>query len=395
MEFVIQLFEGGDAVLSTPRSTLRTGNGFTRHNPRAPRRWILCSLLCANACHSGSSGGSTPASHTTGSSRSGDATSRPNGTAVGAPHLPLVRVSDVDLPGDATRFDYQDIDPGLGHLVIAHMNDGAVLIVDLTDGSVLKQLMGIPVARGVVVADDAGIVFVTSSPQQLVLIDNKSLSEIRRVDTGNGPDGVGWDPMHKVVGVSDQGDGALSLITDSGSGARTQVKVGSETGNVVFDASRGWFWITAVTTKPPDQLVAVDPVAAQIKAKIDLPGCRGAHGLRLHPDGQSAFIACESNNVLARVELGGAHAVTTAATGDGPDVLSIDPGLGWLYVAAESGDLTVFDINRKGVTLVGHDKPGDNAHSVAVDPVTHRVFFPLMAGPKGTPILRIMRPTGA
>ena len=30
--------------------------------------------------------------------------------------------------------------------------------------------------------------------------------------------------------------------------------------------------------------------------------------------------------------------------------------------------------------------------TVAVDPVTHRVFFPTMVGPKGTPVLRIMQP---
>ena len=29
-------------------------------------------------------------------------------------HLPLVLVADVDLPGGATRFDYQEIDPGSG-----------------------------------------------------------------------------------------------------------------------------------------------------------------------------------------------------------------------------------------------------------------------------------------
>ena len=97
--------------------------------------------------------------------------------------------------------------------------------------------------------------------------------------------------------------------------------------------------------------------------------------------------------MLARVDLGNAHAVVTAATGDGPDVLSIDPGLGWLYVAAESGDLTVFDIGKPGLVLLGHQHPGDNSHTVAVDPATHRVFFPLMVGPKGTPVLRIMRPS--
>jgi DNA-binding beta-propeller fold protein YncE len=354
--------------------------------------WILGTLLGVWGCGSGTSGHNGPPA-TPSATHSSHATTSSDAAGVHAGRLPLVLVADVDLPGGATRFDYQDIDRGLGHLVIAHMNDGAVLVVKLSDGSVLKELAGIPVARGVIVADEVGTIFVTSSPSQLVLIDNTSLTEITRVDTGLGPDGVGWDPPDKVVGVSDQADGALSLIADAGKGKRTQVRLGTATGNAVFDPTRGWFWITVVTAKPPDQLVGVDPTAAKIKSTIELPGCGGAHGLRLHPDGQSAFIACESNDVLARVALGGAHTIATASTGSGADVLAIDPGLGWLYVAAESGDLTVFDISRPGLALIGHDHPGNNAHSVAVDPVSHRVFFPLMAGPKGTPILRIMRPT--
>jgi DNA-binding beta-propeller fold protein YncE len=246
----------------------------------------------------------------------------------------------------------------------------------------------------VVAADDVGLIFVTSSPDQLVIIDSTSLRGVSRVATGKAPDGVAWDPVHKVVGVSDQGDGALSLMASSGSGARVQVKLGRATGNVVFDTARAQLWITVESAGAPDQLVAIDPVAAAVVTRIDLPGCKAAHGLRLHPDGQSAFVACGGNSIVARVDLGGAHGVVTAATGAGPDVLAIDPGLRWLYVAAESGDLTVFDIGKAGLVAIGHGHPGDDAHSVAVDPATHRVFFPLMAGPSGRPVLRIMKPTG-
>lgn len=298
------------------------------------------------------------------------------------------------MPGGATRFDYQDIDRDLGHLVATHMNDGSVLFLSLADGAVLEEVKNIPTARGVVVADDVGLVFVTSSPSDLVLIDNKSMTEKTRVGTGNAPDGVGWDPAHKVVGVSDQGDGALSLIPNSGSGTRQQIKLGTETGNAIFDASRGMFWITVVTDKPPDQLVAIDPVAAKVMTRIDLAGCDGAHGLRLHPDGKSAFVACESNATLVRVDLDGKTIMGMGTTGAVPDVLSIDTSLGWLYVAAESADLTVFDVSQPGVVLVGHDMPGEASHSVSVDPMTHRVFFPLEMGPKGTPVLRIMKPSG-
>ena len=309
-----------------------------------------------------------------------------------SPYLPLVLVADVGLPGGATRFDYQEIDAAQAHLVVAHMNDASVLVLNLGDGSVAKLLPGIPTPRGVAVGNDVGRIFVTSSPSQLVIVDNQSLVEIGRVATGNGPDGVGYDPVDRVVAVSDQHDGAVSLIAGAGSGQRTQVALGTETGNVVFDAGRRAFWAAVVTASPPDQLAAIDPVTATVTTRIDLPGCTGAHGVRLHPDGQSAFVACEGNDVLARVDLGGAHAVVTSPTGSGPDVLSVDPGLGWLYMAAESGDLTVFDIRQPGLVAIDREHPGDAAHSVAVDPATHRVFFPLVAGPGGTPVLRIMRP---
>jgi hypothetical protein len=72
--------------------------------------------------------------------------------------------------------------------------------------------------------------------------------------------------------------------------------------------------------------------------------------------------------------------------------MSVDPQADWLYVAAESGDLAVFDIGQPGLVAVDREHPGDNAHSVAVDPATHRVFFPLIAGPSGSPVMRIMRP---
>ncbi|HEU4576898.1 MAG TPA: hypothetical protein VFS67_01490 [Polyangiaceae bacterium] len=310
------------------------------------------------------------------------------------PSLPLQHVADVELPGRSTRFDYQDIDPALGELVVSHMNDGEVLFLRLSDGALLARLSGIPVARGVAVASELQRVFVTSSPHTLVVIDAKQHREAARAATGEGPDGVAWDPIDRVVGVSDQRDGALSLLADAGSGARRALKLGRETGNVVFDGQRGSFWITVVGAERLDQLVAVLPSQAQIEKRWPLPGCQSAHGLRLAPDGKSAFIACEGNHRLLQLDLEAGQVLATLATGEDPDVLSVDPGLGWLYVAAESGDLTVFDLRNPVATLLGHDHPGPSSHTVAVDPASHLIFFPLRLGPSGKPVLRIMKPTG-
>jgi len=311
-------------------------------------------------------------------------------TAAAAP--PLLLLADVPLPGQPVRFDYQDVDSQNQHLFIAHMNDASLVVVSTLDGKLVKVLGHIPTPRGVAVAESVKRVFVTSTPGKLVIIDSDSLGELGRVATGSSPDGVAWDPADRVVGVSDQTDGALSLLADAGAGARKQVLLGRETGNVAFDATRAVFWIAVVAGAGPNLLVSVDPLTAQVRAKIPLPGCVGAHGLRLHPDGKSALVACEDNSKLARVELDAAHGLALAASGAGPDVLAIDAGLGWLYLAAESGDLRVFDLGKPGLQSVGQQHIGAAGHSVAVDPTSHRVFFPLAVGPQGKPTLRIMRP---
>jgi len=313
----------------------------------------------------------------------------------GRPSLPLVWIADAPLPGRAVRFDYQALDPGQVRLVIAHMNDASVVVVKATDGSVVKVVRNVPRPRGVAVADEVGRIFVTSSPDTLVILDHHSLDEIARVRTGSTPDGVSWDPVHRIVAVSDQGDGAVSLVQDSGSGARQSVKLGQETGNVVFDGRLAAFWVTVVTGSGPDELVCVDPLGARSVRRLPLPGCSGAHGLVLHPDGASAFVACERNAKLARVDLSArSTGILLADCGDEPDVLAIDATLAWLYVAAESSDVRVFDIALPGLVAIGRARPGDAAHSVVVDPKTHHVYFPLQRGPGGTPVLRIMKPSG-
>jgi hypothetical protein len=68
-----------------------------------------------------------------------------------------------------------------------------------------------------------------------------------------------------------------------------------------------------------------------------------------------------------------------------------DRGLNRLYVSAESGTLTIFDVRGRGLVKVGEDFFAPKAHSVAVDSRTHRVYLPL-ENVGGKPVLRIAEP---
>ena len=73
-------------------------------------------------------------------------------------------------------------------------------------------------------------------------------------------------------------------------------------------------------------------------------------------------------------------------------MLALDPGLHRVYVGCEAGAVSVFEERfaegRATVVALGEYR-APHAHSVSVDPSTHRVYLPLQ-DIQGKPTLRIL-----
>ena len=74
-------------------------------------------------------------------------------------------------------------------------------------------------------------------------------------------------------------------------------------------------------------------------------------------------------------------------------MLAYDSAAHRLYVAAESGKLTTLDLRGHDVAVSGSGHLADNAHVVAVDPTTHRSYYPVAAGTGGRPALLEREPS--
>src|SRR5262249_9613894 len=136
-----------------------------------------------------------------------------------------------------------------------------------------------------------------------------------------------------------------------------------------------------------NQLAVIDPATLTVIRRVPLPGCDHDHGLALDPAHRLAFVACDANATLLSVDLNTWQTVDTQRVGDDPDVLAYDPPAGRLYVAAESGWLTVLDEHDRKFTVAGRAHLADGAHVVAVDPTTHRSYYPVPQGDGGKPAL--------
>ena len=315
-----------------------------------------------------------------------------NPAAGRTPGVPLERVRDVRLSGRSSRFDYQSADAPGRRLYVAHLGDSTLEVIDLDALTVVATVPDIADVHGVLAVPEVGRVFASATgTNELVTLDASTDQVIARTPTGQFPDGVGYDPRDDLVLVSNKDAGSETVVEGrSGRMVRT-VQLGHEVGNVAYDSTSG---LAYVTVRPPDQVVAFDPTSGTITDRFRLKNCRGAHGLYVQPQTQQAFVACENNDEVVMLDLRNHRQIAAASVGDNPDVLAYDPGLGRLYVAAESGDVTVFSPTGDRLQKLGQAHLADKAHSVAVDPTTHLVFFPLERDPNA-PGLRLMKPVGS
>jgi DNA-binding beta-propeller fold protein YncE len=141
-----------------------------------------------------------------------------------------------------------------------------------------------------------------------------------------------------------------------------------------------------------DQLAVINPATLAITRRVPLPGCDNDHGLTLDPPARLAFIACDGNARLLTLDLATWQVTGISTVGDQPDVLAYDPAARRLYVAAESGTLTILDNHRGHLTVTGRAYLADGAHVVGVDAATHDSYYPVPASPGGHPTLLIYQP---
>jgi YVTN family beta-propeller protein len=305
------------------------------------------------------------------------------------PSLSLVRVADIPLGGNTTRLDYESLDPGRHLLFIAHLGDSAVIVFDTQAERVITRIPGITKVHGVLAIQELGTVYASATgTNEVVAIDEGTLKVTARVPGGVYPDGMAYAPdVHKLY-VSDEHGGTDTVIDVRTNARVATIPLGGDVGNTQYDAGSKHIFANVQTRR---QLIEIDPTSDKVVARIDLPGAEGNHGLLIDPEQRKAFIACEDNHRLLVLDLATRKVTSSFDVSEDPDVLGYDPGLHYVYVAAESGPVSVFKTAPGQVSKVGTVVIGPNAHVVAVDPGTHKSYFPLK-NLGGQTVLRIMSP---
>lgn len=304
-------------------------------------------------------------------------------------NLPLKTVAEVPLPGRATRWDYASLDAQRHHLFLAHLGDSEVTVFDTARRKVIANIPEVSHVHGVLFVPQLDRVYASATgTDEVVAIDAKTLKIIARTPGGDYPDGMTYAPGVRRLYVSDEHGGTDTVIDVASNKRIATIPLGGEVGNTQYDPVSKHIFANVQTR---NQLVEIAPSTNRVISRTDLPSAEGNHGLYIDASARLAFIACEGNDKLLALDLASRKVTASFDVARDPDVLAFDGSLGWLYVAGESGQVSLFKVQGTTITAIATAWLAPDAHVVAVDPVTHEAYFPLKAV-KGTPMLRITRP---
>jgi YVTN family beta-propeller protein len=301
----------------------------------------------------------------------------------------LKTVADIRLPGGTTRFDYQTFDPGTGRLYLSHMGDGTVVVFDTKTNKVLANVSGFPVVTGVLVVPTLKNVYASvTRNHEIAVLDTEKLVVSKRIKDGKFPDGLAYSPETHKLFVSDETGGVETVIDVQQNERVNTIEMGGEVGNTQYDPVSHLIYACVQTR---NELVEINSETDKIQARYHLSGGEHPHGFCIDDQNGKAYIACEGDNKLLVFDMKNHSVEKVFPVANGPDVLAFDRALQLLYVACESGSVSLFRNSNGKLEKLGDVKVGANSHSVSVDSETHRVYFPLK-NVNGSPLLRIMTP---
>jgi DNA-binding beta-propeller fold protein YncE len=290
--------------------------------------------------------------------------------------LRLRKVAEFELPGPpGKRFDYLTIDEDDNYLLSAHLAAGLLHVIDLKTNAVVKTVRDVPGVEGVAYISEGKKVYTANwGENKIGVVDLVRGNVIKRLATEAKPDGIAYAaPFHKAY-VSNERARAESVIDVTSDTIVKVLRFDSETGVPQYDPVARKVY---VNLQDRDTLAVIDPATDTVIEQYRVDGCRGNHGMAIDAERRRAFLSCEGNDTLSVFDLETHRAIAHLPMAKGADVVMYDPGLGRIYVACGSGNISVFQMDDPTHFRKLKDVPVEpKIHSLAVDPKTHRVYAP-------------------
>ena len=277
-----------------------------------------------------------------------------------------VKAGEIHI-GGAGGFDYLNVDSEAKRLYVTHGTE--IVVIDLTTNSIVGRIPDTPRVHGIAFAP-GGRGFTTNGGENKVgIIDLKSLQLLSKVDTGANPDAVFYDSKQKEIWAVNHSTTSATVI-DAASGKVTATVTLSGAGESgQSDPSLGRAYINI---EDKDAVDAIDVTTHKLIATWPVAPAKSPTGMAIDPTAHRVFVGGGPSVVMMDGSSG--KVVASAPICTGTDATWFDAGTHMLFVACGDGHITTLKVAGDKLTVAQTIETTRGARTMALDPVTHRIY---------------------
>jgi len=289
-------------------------------------------------------------------------------------------VDHLSFHGEQTYWDYLVADAKTRHLYLTREKE--VLILDLDSLKEVGKISDLKRAHGVALAHEFNKGFITDGGQNAVIVFDLVANRVRqKISVGNAPDAILYEPVKKEIYAFNAHSHNASVID-----AKTEkiVRTVPLSGLPEFAATDGK-GIVFVNIEDRNTLVRLDAGGTEPQNEWSLAPCEGPSGLAMDTKGRRLFSVCD-NKYMIVTDADTGKRIAEIRAGKEPDAVIYDAETKLVFASNCDGTLTVVKQETPDkYTVVQNLETEKEARTMALDPVSHKLFLPFEQVKPGQP----------
>ena len=288
--------------------------------------------------------------------------------------------------GGEGGWDYLTIDSAAHRLYVSHGTHAVV--IDTQSNAVVGDIPDTPGIHGVAIAADLGRGFTSNGRENKAgIFDLKTLKLIQKVDTGENPDAILYEPAKKEI-YTMNGRGKSATVIDAQTGkVVATVPLEGKPESAQADSKAGKVYINM---EDLNSIKVIDTATHTVTATWPAAPCEAATGMAFDAATHRLFLGCD-NKLMVMVDSTTGSVVYSVPVGAGVDSTWFDPTTRLAFTSnGGAGTVTVAHEDSPSLLKVVQTlKTRPGARTMALDPATHTIYLaatdyePQPAGSKG------------
>jgi YVTN family beta-propeller protein len=274
--------------------------------------------------------------------------------------------------GGEGGWDYASVDAAAHRLYVSHATK--VVVIDTQANKVVGDIPDTPGVHGFAIAADLGRGFASNGRENKAsIVDLKTLKLIQKVDTGENPDAILYEPGRKEV-YTMNGRSKSSTVFDAQTGkVVATIPLEGKPEFAQADSKAGKVY---VNMEDLNAIKVIDTATHKVTDTWPIAPGESASGMAIDLANHRLFIGCD-NKLMLMIDNTNGKVVYSTPIGGGVDSNWFDPGTKLAFSSnGEAGTVTVAHEESPSVLKVVQTlKTKRGARTMALDPITHTIYL--------------------